>query len=265
MGKAWKIFLQVVLFVVIMGICNTGARAYAADSKLDEIIARGYIMVGTTGDYKPMSYLNKDTGKYEGFDAAAAELLAQSLGVQVQWVPTTWKTLTADTLAGKFDIAMCGITRTFARAKQMSMSNGYLVFGKTILCRKTDAKKFNSVADLNKKSVRVMVNPGGTNEKFAKENLPQCTLIVHAQNAEIPGLVAAGKADVMITETMEAHRYVRDDNKLAAPLINSPFTKNDFGILMQRGDQIFLNYVNMFMEEKTFDGTFDKLETEYIK
>ena len=78
-------------------------------------------------------------------------------------------------------------------------------------------------------------------------------------------MVAAGKADVMITETMEARRYVRDNNKLSAPLINSPFTKNDFGILMQRGDQIFLNYVNMFMEEKTFDGTFEKLETEYIK
>jgi hypothetical protein len=54
MCKAWKILLQVVLFVVVVGICNTGVRAYAADSKLDEIVARGYIMVGTTGDYKPM-------------------------------------------------------------------------------------------------------------------------------------------------------------------------------------------------------------------
>jgi cyclohexadienyl dehydratase len=265
MGKMWKLVLRVSFVVVLMGMCAAGVRAYAADSKLDDIVARGYIMVGTTGDYKPMSYLNQNTGKYEGFDTVAAELLAQSLGVQVKWVPTTWKTLTADTLAGKFDIAMCGITRTFARAKQMSMSNGYLMFGKTILCRKTDAKKFTSIADLNKKSVKVMVNPGGTNEKFAKDNLPQCTLLVHQQNTEIPGLIAAGKADVMITETMEARRYVRDDTKLAAPLIDSPFTKNDFGILMQRGDQIFLNYVNMFMEEKTFDGTFDKLETQYIK
>ena len=41
----------------------------------------------------------------------------------------------------------------------------YLV--KTILCRKDDAKKFKTLADMNKKDVRVMVNPGGTNEKFA--------------------------------------------------------------------------------------------------
>ena len=82
-----------------------------------------------------------------------------------------------------------------------------MLFGKTILCRKADAKKFKSEDDLNKKSVRVMVNPGGTNEKFALANLPDCTLLVHPQNAEIPGLIAEGKADVMITETMEARRY----------------------------------------------------------
>ena len=265
MVKIWKVVLQVVMAVFVAGMCTVGSSAEAAESKLDTIVERGYIMVGTTGDYKPMSYLDKNTGNYEGFDVEAAEMLAQSLGVKVQWVLTTWKTLTADTLAGKFDVAMCGITRTFAREKTMAMSKGYLVFGKTILCRKADAKKFNSLVDLDKKTVKVMVNPGGTNEKFAVANLPNCTLLVHAQNAEIPGLIAAGKADVMITETMEARRYVRDDKTLAAPLIDKPFTKNNFGILLKQGDQIFLNYINMFMEEKTFDGTFDKLEIKYIK
>ncbi len=242
-----------------------GFMPTAEAGKLQDVQARGTLLVGSTGDYKPMSYLNKETGKYEGFDCEVAELLAQSLGVKVQYVPTTWKTLSADTMSGKFDIAISGITRTFARAKDMDMSNGYLLFGKTILCRKGDAKKFTSEADLNKKSVRVMVNPGGTNEKFALSNLPDCTLLVHPQNAEIPGLIAEGKADVMITETMEARRYVRDDSRLAAPLIDNPFTKNQFGILMAKGDQEWLNYVNFFMEEKEMDGTLDKLENQYIK
>lgn len=147
----------------------------------------------------------------------------------------------------------------------MALSNGYLVFGKTILVRNEDAKKFKSLVDINKKNVRVMVNPGGTNEKFALANLPNCNLIVHPQNAEIPSLIAEGKADVMITETMEARRYARDNAKLAAPLIDEPFTRNNFGILMQQGDQIFLNYVNMWMEELKFNGTLEKLENKYIK
>ena len=88
---------------------------------------------------------------------------------------------------------------------------------------------------------------------------------VHQQNAEIPGLIAEGKADIMITETMEARRYVRDNAKLAAPLIEEPFTKNNFGILMQQGDQIFLNYVNMWMEEMELNGTFARLDAKYKK
>ena len=262
--------INVKRFVVMLAVAITmlgasGLSQTAQASKVEDIQSRGYLLVGTTGDYKPMSYLNKDTGEYEGFDTEASALLAQSLGVKVQYVPTTWSTLTADTLAGKFDIAMCGITRTFARQQKMALSNGYLVFGKTILVRNEDAKKFKSLADINKKNVRVMVNPGGTNEKFALSNLPNCNLIVHPQNAEIPNLVAEGKADVMITETMEARRYVRDNAKLAAPLIDEPFTRNNFGILMQQGDQIFLNYVNMWMEELKFNGTLEKLENKYIK
>ena len=255
----------VMLAVAITMLGTSGLSQTAQASKVEDIQSRGYLLVATTGDYKPMSYLNKDTGEYEGFDTEASALLAQSLGVKIQYVPTTWSTLTADTLAGKFDIAMCGITRTFARQQKMALSNGYLVFGKTILVRNEDAKKFKSLADINKKNVRVMVNPGGTNEKFALANLPNCNLIVHPQNAEIPSLVAEGKADVMITETMEARRYVRDNAKLAAPLIDEPFTKNNFGILMQQGDQIFLNYVNMWMEELRFNGTLEKLENKYIK
>ena len=227
-----KICVGTLLAATMLGI--GGLMPTAEAGKIEDIQARGALLVGSTGDYKPMSYLNKETGKYEGFDVEVAELLAKSLGVKVEYVPTTWKTLTADTMSGKFDIAICGITRTFARAQKMDMSHGYLLFGKTILCRKADAKKFKSEADLNKKSVRVMVNPGGTNEKFALANLPDCTLLVHPQNAEIPGLIAEGKADVMITETMEARRYTRDDARLAAPLLDDPFTRNQFGILMQK-------------------------------
>lgn len=260
-----KLLMSLLVLVSLLGASWGTAHAETTGSRLDEILARGYINVGTTGDYKPMSYLNNETGEYEGFDAEAATLLAKSLGVEVHFVKTTWPTLLQDTLDGKFDIAMCGITRTFAREQKAALSQGYLSFGKTILCRAADAKKFKTLADLNKNNVRVMVNPGGTNEKFAVANLGQAQLLVHQHNAEIPGLIAEGKADVMITETMEARRYVRDNKKLAAPLVDNSFTKNNFGIMMQRGDQIFLNYVNMWMDEMEFNGTMDKLENKYIK
>ena len=119
-----------------------------------------------------------------------------------------FRSLMDDTLSGKFDLAICGVTITDARKEQALMSDGYLINGKTILCRKEDKDKFTSLEDINKPEVRVMVNPGGLNEKFARENLPDVKLIVHDVNQEIPSLIAEGEADIMITEIAEAGRTV---------------------------------------------------------
>ena len=233
---------------------------------LEDIAARGTIRIGTTGDYIPMSYRNPQTGAYEGIDAELSQLIADSLGVKIEYVPTSWPTLTADTLAGKFDIALCGISRNYARAKTMAMSDAYGegAFGKTILCRKSDAKKYQSLADIDKPEVRVMINPGGTNEKFAHANLKKAKLIVHQDNADIPQQVAEGNADIMITETVEAARYIELNDKLAAPLMKAPFTRHSCGILMQKGDQEFLNYINFVLAELKMDGTLAKLEKKYL-
>jgi cyclohexadienyl dehydratase len=259
MNKKIRVFLcWAVLMLLTVGTVFAG--------HLEDIAARGTIRIGTTGDYIPMSYRNPQTGAYEGIDAELSQLIADSLGVKIEYVPTSWPTLTADTLAGKFDIALCGISRNYARAKTMAMSDAYGegAFGKTILCRKSDAKKYQSLADIDKPEVRVMINPGGTNEKFAHANLKKAKLIVHQENADIPRQVAEGYADIMITETVEAARYIELNDKLAAPLMKAPFTRHSCGILMQKGDQEFLNYINFVLAELKMDGTLATLEKKYL-
>ena len=231
---------------------------------LDRIREKGILRVGTAGDYKPMSFLDPETGTYWGFDTELAEDLAASLGVGIEYVPTSWPTLMEDTLAGKFDLAVCGITVTDARKEQALMSEGYLENGKTVLCRAEDAEKYTSLEAINRPEVRVMENPGGLNEKFARENLPDATLIIHDVNQEIPGLVASGEADVMITEVMEAGYYTGQDSRLAAPLIHEPFTSGQLGILMPKGSEDLLAYVNGFLEKEKTDGRLDELAEEYI-
>ena len=86
-----------------------------APGRLESIRGRGVLRVGTAGDYKPMSFLDPETGTYWGFDTELAEDLAASLGVEIEYVPTSWPTLMEDTLAGRFDLAICGITVTDAR------------------------------------------------------------------------------------------------------------------------------------------------------
>ena len=233
-------------------------------SALEAVLSRGVLRVGATGDYRPMSFRDPETGTYWGFDAELAEDLAAALGVELEYVPTTWPTLMADTLAGKFDLAICGITVTDARMEQAMMSDGYLGNGKTVLCRAEDADKYTSLEAINRPEVTVMENPGGLNEKFARENLPDATLVIHEVNEEIPGLVASGAADVMITEILEAGWYVGQDSRLAAPLIYEPFTQGQLGVLMPKGSETLLSYVNAFLAKEKASGRIDALAEEYI-
>ena len=191
--------------------------------------------------------------------------IAKRLGVGIEFVQTSWPTLSADVQAEPqtFDLAIGGITITDARRETMLMSDGYLANGKTILCRASEADRYKTLADIDKPEVRVMVNPGGLNEKFANENLKHATIIVHEKNEEIPSLIAEGEADVMITEITEAPYYIQADTRLAAPLMNSPFTNGEIGVLMRKGQDDLLQLVNDVIRQMKSDGTLRQLQQKY--
>ena len=63
------------------------APAHAQQSsRLDDIIKRGTLRVGMTGDYLPFTYFDKATSKFRGFDVDMAEALGKALGVKVEYV-----------------------------------------------------------------------------------------------------------------------------------------------------------------------------------
>ena len=228
------------------------------------ILKNGVLRVGTAGDYRPMSWRDPATGEYWGFDACLAEDLAARLGAKLEYVETSWRTLIEDALAGAFDLALCGIAVTEERKEKALMSDGYLSTGKTVLRRAEDADEYTGLDAMDRPEVRVMENPGGTNEAFVREKLPNATLVIHGVNGEIPGLIASGEADVMITDTVEAAYYASRDSRLAAPLIKEPFDRGEFAVLLPKGSEDLLAYVNGFIEEEKTSGRIDELTREYI-
>ena len=261
----WIIMLLAVATTPLLSCSSRDEdKTCVTDSSLLRIRQRGTLLVGTTGDYRPLSFLEAD-GHYWGFGIELAQALAQRLGVEVQFVPTTWPTLTDDVNAQPacFDMAMGGITITPQRQETMLMSEGYLANGKTILCRADEASRFGSLADIDRPEVTVMINPGGTNEKFAHEQLSHAKLVVHERNEEIPTLVAQGEADVMVTEITEAPYYIATDTRLAAPLLATPFTNSKVGVLMRRGQDSLLGAVNTILEQLKADSTLRRLHKKY--
>lgn len=248
----------------LLVLTAVAATTQEREKRIPQIRARGVLLVGTTGDYCPMSFLDPDSGEYWGFDIELAKDLAEALGVELRFVPTTWPTLMEDTQAEKFDLAISGITITEARRAQALMSEGYLANGKTVLCRTADASKYTSLEAIDRPEVVVMENPGGLNEQFVRQNLPHAALVIHRENAEIPGLVASGAADVMITEILEAGYYAARDSRLAAPLLQRPFTHGELGVLMAQGSEDLLDFVNGFLASERESGRLDELAETYI-
>lgn len=248
-----------------LAACSDRTDTAAARPTVEHIEQRGVLIVGTTGDYRPLTFCEPATGEYWGFGIELAEAIAARMGVVVQFVHTSWPTLTADVQAEPqlFDMAMGGITITEARCATMLMSEGYLANGKTILCRTEDTSRFRSLEDIDRPEVRVMVNPGGLNEQFARQHLTHATLIVYPNNEEIPSLIAQGEADVMITEITEAPYYVQTDTRLAAPLLDTPFTHGEIGVLMRKGQDDLLQLVNSIIRQMKADGTLRQLTEKY--
>lgn len=273
--RTWLLVIAVSVFstgtllslggAIVFTSCKSKKEQPVSNPTIERIQQRGSLIVGTTGDYRPLSFYEPETGEHWGFGIEMAQAIANRLGVKIEFVRTSWPTLTADVLAEPqlFDLAIGGISITDARREIMLMSDGYLANGKTILCRAVDSSRFRSLEDIDKPEVRVMVNPGGLNEQFANEHLTHATIIVHQNNEEIPSLIAAGEADVMITEITEAPYYVQADPRLAAPLLDEPFNHGEIGVLMRKGQDDLLAFVNDVIRQMKADGSLQRLHEKY--
>jgi cyclohexadienyl dehydratase len=190
-----------VLFVLaVLAFAN---QALAQASRLDDILARGVLRVGTTGDYRPFTALDKASGAYAGFDIDLAQSLGAALGVKVEFEPTSWPNLAKDFQAGAFDIAMGGISVTLDRAKSGFFSIPYMREGKTPIARCADKDKYQTLADIDRPRVKVIANPGGTNERFDRANLHAAAIALYPDNLKIFDEIAKGDADLMITDASE--------------------------------------------------------------
>ena len=78
--------------------CANDDNSSGKQSTIERIVERGTLLVGTMGDYRPLSYLESD-GNYWGFGIEMAGKIAERLGVSIKFVQTSWPTLTADVLA----------------------------------------------------------------------------------------------------------------------------------------------------------------------
>ncbi len=232
-------------------------------SRLDQIIEAGMIRVGTSGDYKPFTYYNPDTKRYEGYDIDVAYHLGEQLGVEVYFVQTTWGTMMSDLHADRFDIAMGGVSRNLERQKMAHLTQPYFRDSKAPLIRNEDKHRYLALQDIDHPDVRIGLNPGGTNERFVRQNIRQAEVVVIENNLSIPHMVANGEVDVMITDHIEAVYYSQLDQRLYPAGGSDSFSKSEKVYMIHRGDLDYQNWISLWLEELQIQGEMERLKKKW--
>jgi cyclohexadienyl dehydratase len=239
------------------------APAAAQKNRLQVILERGTLRVGTTGDFNPMSIRDAATNSYRGFDVEAMEQLAKDMGVKVEWVPAEWATLVAGITSNRYDI-FSGASLNMARAKTVAFSDPYAETGAVPVIRKADAAKFATWADLNKPGVVIAVSLGTVFEEQAKINFPQATVRAVEKPSTGYQEVLAGRAVATLTSNVEAATLMQTHAVLGVPARAELRNKRPFAYPLPQGDPVWITFVNNWVALKKSEGFFNQLETKWL-
>jgi cyclohexadienyl dehydratase len=233
---------QIVVFFgttgVLCGPSNKEANSFAG----------GRLTVGTTGDYPPLTLwlepYDHNLGP-TGFSIAAVQVIAAEMNLELDYVPTTWPTLSKDLQSGRFHLGIGGISASAARAQNFLLSLPLLVDGKVPLVRCEHVDRYTTLEAINKPSCRVVENKGGTNQEFATQWLPHSQLAVKYDNKMPFEALANGEADVMITDAIEArYRAGLSNGTLCVANVESLFTEQFKVFMVRAGDEALLRRLN---------------------
>ncbi len=258
-----KLLVFVLALAAALVLLPTASMAQTK-SKLNQILERGTLRVGTTGDFNPMSMKDTATNTLTGFDIEAMTQLATDMGVKIEFVPAEWATLVNGIVADRFDI-FSGASLSMARAKTVAFSNPYLFAGTVPLISKKTPGKFTTWESINNPNITVAVLMGTVFEQQARAHFPKAKIRAVEKPATGYQEVLAGRAQVTITSNVEAATLMKTYPDLQQVGASSEMrNKRPFAYPLPQGDEVWLTFVNNWISLKEAEGYFDALEAKWL-
>ncbi len=264
---------------------------------LDRIISSGVLKVGVNPLFKPFSFFKedkqekqfsslietKDDSKKErmGVDIDIAKLLAMGLGVKLEIVvPDSFSDLIPMVQDEKVDVVMAGMTINFKRAKKVDFTNPYYDTGLSIMLNKgmggplglTGVKSYSMLMNTlrargQEGNLIIAVTKGKSPARSVPLYFPKAQVKEFPTNEEAATAVADGIAHIMVHDEIFLKMWVMDNKDKALyklEVFPKPFKPDYYGFAVKKGNQDFVNMLNIFIRELYVEGYFKQIMQQYL-
>ncbi|OPG72570.1 ABC transporter substrate-binding protein [Pseudomonas ogarae] len=224
--------------------------AQAADSKLDSVLQRGKLIVGTGSTNAPWHFQGAD-GKLQGFDIDIARMVAKGLfndPEKVEFVVQSSDARIPNLLTDKVDMSCQFITVTASRAQQVALTLPYYREGVGLLLPANS--KYKEIEDLKAAGdgVTVAVLQNVYAEELVHQALPKAKVDQYDSVDLMYQAVNSGRADAAATDQSSVkYLMVQNPGRYRSPAY--AWSPQTYACAVKRGDQDWLNFVNTTLHE----------------
>ena len=157
-----------------------------------------------------------------------------------------------------------GVSRSLTRGRDVAHTRPYMTVGVSPLIRQGDQGKYQDFDAIDEPNVRVILNQGGSNDRYFTPRIKNATVLRHDRNEEIALEVRDGQADVWITDSVEALFWAGKLPGLVAAHPTNAYTTQAKVYLTRRDDQPLLERLNGWIEQMLREGVFTELQEKWI-
>jgi arginine/lysine/histidine transporter system substrate-binding protein len=256
--------MLILALVLSFGACNAKTNAVVTPSeeqkaatKIEQIKAKGKLVLGTSADYPPYEFHAAINGKDEivGFDIEIAKTIAKDLGVELEIKDMKFDGLLAALVVDDIDFIVAGMVPKEERKKSVDFSVQYYQAEQNVLVRAEDAGKYTSIESL--KGIKIGAQKSTVQEDLAKEKAQASEVKSLSKITDLVLELQNGKIDAVVLVGPVANAYAKQNPKLAVSGI-SLGSEEGVAVAVNKGTADLLEAINKSLDTMIKAGTIDK-------
>jgi polar amino acid transport system substrate-binding protein len=248
----------------LAAVCLLSTPVFAQTSKLDEVLARGHLVLGTGSTNAPWHFKSVDD-QLQGFDVDMGRIVAKALfgdPDRIEYVNQASDARIPNILTDKVDLTCQFMTVTGERAQQIAFTIPYYREGVGLMLKADGSYADYEALKAAGSAVTVSVLQNVYAEDMVHAALPEAKVDQYDAVDLIYQALESGRADAVATDQSSLAWYMTQnpDRYLDAGYGWNPQT---YACGVKRGDQDWLNFVNTALHEAMTGVEFEFYATSY--